>query len=103
MKLVRPLKYFQKEFKMTKGFCISSIRSDHGGEFENHVFKNFCNENSISHNFSSPRIPQQNRVVERKNRSLQEMARTMLLESCLSKVFGQKQSTLPTIFKTMFS
>ena len=42
MKLVRPLKYFKKEFKMTKGFYISSIISDHGGEFENHVFKNFA-------------------------------------------------------------
>ena len=90
MKLVRPLKYFQKEFKMKKSFCISSIRSDHGGEFENHAFKNFYNENSISHDFSSPGTLQQNRVIERKNRSLQEMARTMLLESGLSKGFWAK-------------
>ena len=90
MKLVRPSNIFQKEFKMKKGFCITSIRLDHGGEFENHSFENFCNENGISHNFSSPGTPQQNVVVERKNKSLQEIARTMLLESGLSKGFWAK-------------
>ena len=39
------------------------------------------------HNFSTPRIPQQNGVVERKNRTLHEMARTMLNENGLSKYF----------------
>ena len=87
MKLVRPSKLFQKEFKMKKGFYITSIISDHGGEFENHSFEIFCNENGISHNFSSPTTPQENGLVERKNRFLQEMARTMLLESGLSKGF----------------
>ncbi|KAK0584868.1 hypothetical protein LWI29_020042 [Acer saccharum] len=35
----------------------------------------------ISHEFSAPRTPQQNGVVERKNRVLQEMARVMLLSN----------------------
>jgi len=39
------------------------------------------------HNFSAPRTPQQNGVVERKNRSLEELARTMLSESSLPKYF----------------
>ena len=37
--------------------------------------------------FSAPRTPQQNGVVERKNRSLQEMTRTMLNENNLPKYF----------------
>jgi len=41
----------------------------------------------ILHNFSAPRTPQQNGVVERKNRSLEELARTMLSESTLPKYF----------------
>jgi len=41
----------------------------------------------ILHNFSAPRTPQQNGVVERKNRSLEELARTMLSESSLPKYF----------------
>ena len=61
-----------------KNFCISSIRSDYGTEFENEFFKNFYSENGICHTFSSLRTPQQNGVVERKNRTLVKMARTIL-------------------------
>ena len=83
-------KTFSKRVQNEKDFCITSIRSDHDGEFENHSFEKLCNENDISHNFSSPRTPQQNGVVERKNISLQEMARTMLFESGLPKGFWVK-------------
>ena len=42
--------------------------------------KEFCNEKGITHTFSAHRTPQQNGVVERKNRILIEAARTMLEE-----------------------
>ncbi|KAG9450348.1 hypothetical protein H6P81_010313 [Aristolochia fimbriata] len=54
------------------------IRSDHGREFENSQFAQFCENKGISHEFSAPKTPQQNGVVERKNRTLQEMARAMI-------------------------
>ena len=60
---------------------IKKIRSDHGKEFENASFENFCNSLGISHEFSAPRTPQQNCGVERKNIVLQEMARVMLLSN----------------------
>ena len=50
-----------------------AIRSDHGGEFINEKFESFCSMNGYKHNFSTPRTPQQNGVVERKNRTIQEM------------------------------
>ena len=62
---------FCKRIQNEKGMCINSIRSVHGEEFENESFQLFCEENGILHNFSAPRTPQQNGVVERKNRSLQ--------------------------------
>ncbi|GKE62949.1 ribonuclease H-like domain-containing protein, partial [Tanacetum coccineum] len=43
------------------------------------------------------RTPQQNRVVERKNRTLIEAARTMLADSKLPTTFGLKQLILPAI------
>ncbi|GJZ90344.1 retrovirus-related pol polyprotein from transposon TNT 1-94 [Tanacetum coccineum] len=59
-------------------------RTDHGREFDNEVqFREFCNANSITHNLSAPRTPQSNGVVENKNRTLQEMSRTMLNEHSL--------------------
>jgi transposase InsO family protein len=44
-----------------------------------------CNENGIKRQFSTARTSQQNGVVERKNRKVQEMARTMLMDSKLTK------------------
>ncbi|MGZ7227094.1 hypothetical protein ACXWO0_11570, partial [Streptococcus pyogenes] len=52
-----------------KNLRIKRIRSDHGGEFENHKFIEFCNQNGYLHEFSCPRTPQQNGLVERKNRT----------------------------------
>ena len=66
---------------------IAAIRTDHGVEFENHDFSELCEESGIGHNFSAPRTPQQNGVVERKNRVLAEMARSMLNEKEVSQVF----------------
>ena len=80
-------KRFYKKVTNLKNLSIISIRSDHGTEFENHNFDEFCNEHGINHNFSAPRTPQQNGVVERKNRTLEEMARTMLCEGNLPKYF----------------
>ena len=78
---------FVKRIQNLKCSNISSIRSDHGGEFENELFTKFCEENGITHNFSFPRAPSQNGVVERKNRTLQECARTMLSDSNLSNSY----------------
>ena len=54
------------------------IRSDRGKEFENSYIESFYTRLGISQEFSAPITPQQNGVVERKNRIIQEMARAML-------------------------
>ncbi|MCH97661.1 retrovirus-related pol polyprotein from transposon tnt 1-94, partial [Trifolium medium] len=61
-----------------KESVIVRIRSDDGKEFKNAKFSEFCSSEGISHEFSSPNTPQQNGVVERKNRTVQESARVML-------------------------
>ena len=86
MTLLKTLKFF-KQIQNVKDFKIKNIRSDHGGEFENELFQNFYNKKGIFHNFSIPRTPQQNGVVERKNRTLQECARTLLNGCTLPKQF----------------
>jgi transposase InsO family protein len=60
--------------------CLKAIHSDNGIEFRNASFNQFCLEHSVDQQFSTPRVPQQNRVMEQKNRTLVEMARTMLDE-----------------------
>ncbi|GJT40566.1 retrovirus-related pol polyprotein from transposon TNT 1-94 [Tanacetum coccineum] len=64
------------------------IEDDYSREFDNEVqFGEFCNANLITHNFLAPHTPQSNGVVERKNRTLQEMSRTMLNEQSLPNCF----------------
>ncbi|XP_070013402.1 uncharacterized protein [Nicotiana sylvestris] len=64
---------FEKKIQMKMESRVACIRSDHGTEFDNAKFDEFCNENGITHNFSALRTPKQNEVVERKNRTLEEM------------------------------
>jgi hypothetical protein len=59
---------------------LKVIRSDNGTEFKNASFDQFCLEHGVDQQFSAPHVPQQNEVVERKNRTLVEMTRTMLDE-----------------------
>ena len=59
---------------------IKHVRSDNGTEFKNTHIEDFLDDNGITHEFSAAYTPQQNGVVERKNRTLIEMARTMLSE-----------------------
>ena len=72
-----------KRLQNEKGVPIVKIRSDHGKEFENAKFEAFCSEHGIKKEFSTPKTPQQNRVVERKNWVIQEMAKVMLLNKNL--------------------
>jgi hypothetical protein len=62
------------------GDAVCDIRSDNGSEFKKSRFETFCRDLGLEHQFSSPYVAWQNGVVERKNRSLCEMARTMLDE-----------------------
>ena len=76
-----------KRLQNEKGVPIVKIGSDHGKEFENAKFEAFCYEHSIKNEFSAPKTPQQNGVVERKNQVIQEMARVMLLNKNLPQKF----------------
>jgi hypothetical protein len=74
------LKGFLRRAQNEFGLRIKKIRSDNGIEFKNSQIEVFLEEEGIKHEFSSPYTPQQNGVVERKNRTLLDMARTMLDE-----------------------
>nr|GEX21015.1 ribonuclease H-like domain-containing protein [Tanacetum cinerariifolium] len=63
------------------------IRCDNRTEFKNRVMNQFCEMKGIKREFSVARTPQQNKVAERKNRTLIEAARTMLADSKLPITF----------------
>jgi hypothetical protein len=66
---------------------LKAIHNDNETEFRNASFDEFCLEHGIDQQFSTPHVPQQNGVVERKNRTLVEMARTMLDEHMTPRRF----------------
>jgi transposase InsO family protein len=59
---------------------VKKIRSDNSTEFKNTQIEEYLDKEDIKHEFSTPYTPQQNGVTKRKNRTLIEMARTMLHE-----------------------
>ena len=76
-----------KRLQNENGVSIVKIRSYHGKEFENARFDFFCEKNGIKKEFLAPKTPQQNGVVERKNRVIQEMARVLLLNKKIPQKF----------------
>ena len=76
-----------KKIKKRVGHSLASLRCDHGNEFENSNFIDYCNEHGVDHNFSTPRTAQQNGVAERKNRTLEDMTRTMLVAGGIPRNF----------------
>jgi transposase InsO family protein len=70
---------------------IKCLRSDNGGEFTSKEFMDYCSSHGLKRQFSIPRTPQQNGVVERKNRMVQEMAQTMLMDSKLTDIFWTQE------------
>jgi hypothetical protein len=69
---------------------IKCLRSDRGGEFTSYEFDEFCENHGIKRHFSTTRNLQQNGVVERKNKIVQEMARRMLNEAKLPDTFWRE-------------
>ncbi|KAI3684879.1 hypothetical protein L6452_34106 [Arctium lappa] len=78
---------FIKKSEVLNGQLVRSIRSDNETEFRNATLDAFLCNKGISQNFAEVRSPQQNGVVERKNRTLCEAARSMLSESNLPTYF----------------
>ncbi|GJT94721.1 putative ribonuclease H-like domain-containing protein [Tanacetum coccineum] len=66
---------------------VKIIKCDNGTEFKNNDMNQFCGMKGIKREFSVARTPQQNGVVERKNRTLIVAARTMLADSLLPTIF----------------
>nr|GEW14030.1 retrovirus-related Pol polyprotein from transposon TNT 1-94 [Tanacetum cinerariifolium] len=75
------IKNFLKKIFVRLQAPVIIVRTDNGTEFKNHVLKEYFVSVGITHETSSAKTPQQNGVVERRNRTLVEDAKTMLIFS----------------------
>lgn len=67
---------FKAEVENQTGCRIKALRSDRGGEFLSNA--GVCEQAGIKRHFTAPFTSQQNGVVERRNRSVMDMARALL-------------------------
>nr|GEW05421.1 hypothetical protein [Tanacetum cinerariifolium] len=75
------IKNFLKKIFVRLQASVIVVRTDNGFEFKNHVLKEYFDSVGITHETYATKTPQQNRVVERRNRTLVEATRTMLIFS----------------------
>ncbi|GJX71607.1 retrovirus-related pol polyprotein from transposon TNT 1-94 [Tanacetum coccineum] len=75
--IIKCIKNIQVRLKAT----VRNVRTDNGTEFVNQTLREWYENVGISHQTFVARTPQQNGVVERRNRTLVEAARTMLIFS----------------------
>nr|GEW83428.1 putative LRR receptor-like protein kinase [Tanacetum cinerariifolium] len=68
---------FIKKTQVNLQLQVLCVRTDNGTEFKSKTLAKFFDEVGITQQFSAARMPQQNGVVERRNRTLVEAARTM--------------------------
>jgi hypothetical protein len=80
-------KVFKALTENQTGKRLKAVRSDRGGEFSSRDFKEFCDKHGIKREYTIPRTPQQNGVVERQNRSVQQMARSMMNEKNIAQTY----------------
>ncbi|KAK0607649.1 hypothetical protein LWI29_018134 [Acer saccharum] len=76
-------KAFKAEVENQLEKHIKILRSDRGGEYLSGEFQQYLIDNGIVSQFFAPGTPQQNRVAERRNRTLLDMVRSMLSYSTL--------------------
>lgn len=77
------IKSFLAYAERSSGYKIKHILSDQGTEYVNRNVTNFLKEKGIKFQHLSVYQPQQNGIAERYNRSLLEVARTLLIDADL--------------------
>jgi transposase InsO family protein len=80
-------KIFKALTENQTGKRLKVVRSDKGGEFMSSDFKEFCDKHGIKREYTIPRTHQQNGVVERQNRTVQQMARSMMNEKNIGQTY----------------
>ncbi|KAL1207757.1 Retrovirus-related Pol polyprotein from transposon TNT 1-94 [Cardamine amara subsp. amara] len=71
-------KNFKNLVEKETGTRIKTFRTDRGGEFVSQEFNEYCANAGIQRHLTTPYSPQQNGVVERRNRTMMEMIRSIL-------------------------
>ena len=84
------LKKFTAMTEKQSGKKLKILRTDGGGEFNSREIEAFCTDKGILHEVTAPYTPQHNGVVERRNRTIMNMVRSMLRGKNLPKALWRE-------------
>jgi transposase InsO family protein len=70
---------FKEEIENLTNKKIKTLRTDNGGEYTSKEFISFCESAWIRRELIVPQNPQQNGVVERKNKSIEETVKALAI------------------------
>jgi len=73
---------------------IKVFRTDGADEYNLHEFQVFCNEKGIVHEVTSPYTPQHNGVAERRNKTILNMARSIMKGKGMSHYFWGEATSI---------
>ena len=76
--VLRKFKEFKALVENLSEQKIKILRSDNGGEYTSNEFGSFCRDVGIKRELTTPYNPQQNGVVERKNRTIIKAVKTVI-------------------------
>nr|GFA31939.1 hypothetical protein [Tanacetum cinerariifolium] len=79
---------FLKKIYVRLQALVIIVRTNNGTEFKNHVLNEYFDSVGITHEIYAEKTPQQNGVIERRNRTLVEAARTIKEDISYLYVFG---------------
>lgn len=85
--LTKTFEEWHKKVTTQSGQTVKSLRSDNGGEYIGKHFQAVIKKHGITHERAAPYTPQHNGVAERRNLTLEELARCMLQHAGLGDEF----------------
>jgi len=87
-------KKFKRMVEKQSGKHIKVLKVDEGGDYLLDLFQNFCEAKGIVHEITPPYTLQHNGTVERKNKTIMNMVRSMLKSNKVPNyLWGEASST----------
>lgn len=94
---------FKTKVEKQTGKSINIVRSDNGGEYRSNELEDYLKNEGICHQLIVDHRPQQNRIAERKNRTLVEIASCMLIQCGLPRIFWAEAILTATYIRNICS
>lgn len=97
--VTKELKNFIERRENETNLKVKKLRTDNGTEFINEELEDYLKNKGIKHEKTVPYSPRSNGVVERANRTILDMARSMLIEAKLPLSFwGEAVNTAAYLY-----